>query len=401
MTHVADADEREFDVFAAGQDPLDLLAATWAVRRRDGLDAEGEAALQAWLASDPRHAAAFEDMDATFGEVQHLPDDDVAALKAGLRAPPSATDATTAQAALADVVPRALPSAAGRAPRSWLDSWLDLQFLFPRLAAAAMLLLVLGGGWIGWRYWWQLPVHEQTYATARGQQLGVSLPDAHGNADGEGSRLHLDTATRTEVRLYRDRREVLLQDGQALFAVHRDAQRPFHVRAGSLRITVLGTRFSVRHTRTGLEAGRTVVSVEEGRVRVTRVAHERVNEGDVADDPATDDAGSGSSLELVAGQMVVADDAGNLGAVASIPSGAIAPWHKGRLSFDQTPLAEAIAEFERYGATGLVVRDPAVAALPVGGSYSLRQFQHFADTLPQVLPVRMVKRSGSTEVVSR
>jgi transmembrane sensor len=59
-----DADEREFDAFTRTQDPLDVAAATWLVRRRNGLDAQGEAELRAWLAADPRHRQAFEDMDA-------------------------------------------------------------------------------------------------------------------------------------------------------------------------------------------------------------------------------------------------------------------------------------------------------------------------------------------------
>lgn len=47
--------------------------------------------------------------------------------------------------------------------------------------------------------------------------------------------------------------------------------------------------------------------------------------------------------------------------------------------------------------TGLVKRALAVAALPVGGSYSLNQWQRFAETLPQVLPVRLVRRGEVTE----
>ena len=38
------------------EDPIEREAATWAVRRNAGLDAEGRARLQAWLAADPRHA---------------------------------------------------------------------------------------------------------------------------------------------------------------------------------------------------------------------------------------------------------------------------------------------------------------------------------------------------------
>lgn len=209
----------------------------------------------------------------------------------------------------------------------------------------------------------------------------VNLPDAKD----AGSRLQLDTATRLEARLYRDRREVRLHDGQAMFTVQPDSDRPFHVWAGALRITVVGTRFSVRQTASGLDAGQTVISVEEGRVRLARAGADAAL----------------STVELTAGQMVVADEAGRISPVTRVRAAVIAPWRDGRLSFDQTPLGQAIAEFERYGPTGLVVRDPAVAAWPVGGSYSVHQWQRFAATLPHVLPVRLEQRGDHTEIVAR
>ncbi|MDP3654541.1 MAG: FecR domain-containing protein [Rhodoferax sp.] len=391
-----DADEREFETFAQAQDPRDIEAATWVARWRNGLDAEGQAELQAWLDTDPRHAEALEDMDATFGDVKQLPDDDLVSLKASL--PDRVQAAATPPQVVAESPsrpwqkPARQPAKPGR--RQWLLGW---RLLVPQAAAATIAFTIVGGGWLGWDHWRQQPVFEHVFSTERGQQLTTSLPDAGGQAGFKGSTLQLDTATRAEVRLYHDRREVRLQNGQAMFAVHSDAQRPFHVYAGPLRITVVGTRFSVRHTGTGLDAGQTVVSVEEGRVRVARV--DRAEPGNEVSATAGS-LGSGS-VELTAGQQVVANAQGQLGSVAGVLAGAIAPWRDGRLSFDQTPLAQAIAEFERYGRTGLVVRDRTVGTLPVGGSYSLRQWQHFAETLPQVLPVRLVRRGEVTEVVAR
>ncbi|MBZ8141848.1 iron dicitrate transport regulator FecR, partial [Rubrivivax gelatinosus] len=40
-------------------------AARWVARRRDGLDAPGRRALQAWLDVDPRHAQALAELEAT------------------------------------------------------------------------------------------------------------------------------------------------------------------------------------------------------------------------------------------------------------------------------------------------------------------------------------------------
>lgn len=358
-----DAQTRAFEAFAQEHDALDIEAATWAARRRNGLDAQGQAAFDAWLAAAPAHARALQDMEGTLGQVRQLAAADVAQLRRGFEG-------------------RARPAPERRGWRERLGLGLGTQRT-PWLAHAAVALLVVvvtGAGWMGVDHWRQQPTFTQAFATERGQQTVVTLPDDAA----QGSTLQLDTSTRLQAQLFRDRREVQLQDGQALFSVHSDASRPFHVRAGNLQITVVGTKFSVRHTATGLDAGRTVVSVEEGHVRVARA-----------------DAATEAPVELLAGQMVVGDDRGAIGAVAQIPPTAIAPWRAGRVSFDNTPLAQALAEFERYRSTGLVINDPAVAELRVGGSYNVQQFARFVDSLALMLPVRLVAQGEQREIVLR
>jgi transmembrane sensor len=74
-------------------------------------------------------------------------------------------------------------------------------------------------------------------------------------------------------------------------------------------------------------------------------------------------------------------------------------WRAGRVVLNDTPLGDAVAEFERYFDTGLVVPDPAVAALRLNGSFDLRQAGAFKRALPEVLPVRLQTRAdGKTEV---
>ena len=358
--------EREFDAFARTQDPLDIEAAMWMVRRRGGLDAHGQAALQAWLDADPRHAAALDEMDSAYANIKRLPDTDTTAL---------GTDPRDTH----DPSPATAPSN----PASVRQRTHRRGHLARTMAAALAFVII---GWASWQYRGQQPLFDQSFATGPGQQQTITLPDA----GDQGSHLQLDTATRMDARLYSDRREVRLHNGQAMFTVAPDATRPFHVRAGALRITVVGTRFSVRQTTSGLDAGQTVIAVEEGHVRVAP-----------ADQANRDEASPAAPLELTAGQMAVADQAGRLSAVIPIPTSAIAPWRDGRVNFDQTPLSTAIAEFERYGNTGLIVRDPAVAAMRVGGSYGVRQWRHFTETLPQVLPIRLVRRGNITEIVAR
>ena len=59
-------------------DALEQEAATWAVRCNAGLDAQGQAALQAWLAADARHAPALDAMRTSIAGVQNLPAQDLA-----------------------------------------------------------------------------------------------------------------------------------------------------------------------------------------------------------------------------------------------------------------------------------------------------------------------------------
>ncbi|HNS57615.1 MAG TPA: FecR domain-containing protein [Nitrosomonas europaea] len=381
-----EADARDFAEFIAGQDPLDAAAAGWVVRRQDGLTPEEEAELQEWLAADPAHARALAQVEDVWGRMDELPDEGVVALKARL----SSHEADTVlppSISVSDPVPvvpesqhRPRPSSsiqpASPGRRSWL---IGLGRFVPQITAAAVAFSVVSVGWYGWSTWQHQPTFQQSFATARGEQKKVNLPD--------GSTLWLDTTTQAEVVLYRQRREVRLTDGQALFAVQSNPDQPFDVLTGGTRITVVGTRFSVRRTRSGLGAeGSVSVVVEEGRVRVaSRSAAHKMD--------------SSSSVELSAGQSIIADAAGALGPVNRDDAPA-ATWREGRVSFSGTPLMQALAEFERYGDTGLVIRDPAVAALKVNGSFDLRQIGAFARALPRVLPVQLSTRDGQTEIIA-
>ena len=233
-------------------------------------------------------------------------------------------------------------------------------------AAAAMLLLSMGAG--GYQWWQQQPTFSQAYATARGQRLAVALPD--------GSKVELDTATQLHVTVYRQRREVRLAHGEALFQVQAKQGQPFNVLSGPLTVTVVGTQFSVRNT--VAHDGQLRVAVQHGQVRVAGARQDLV--------------------DLTAGQGVSSDAGGRLSDVASLAPGSVAPWRDGRVTFDNVPLGVALAEFERYGDTGLAVRDPAVARLRIGGSFSLTQLDRFAAALPQLLPVHVVREGAVSEI---
>jgi transmembrane sensor len=388
-----EADEREFETYARTQNPVQVQAALWATRRTEGLGTAAEAEFQDWLRADPAHADAFQEMARGLDPVRQLPGDKVQSLRDSLRhnaprgTPAQALNASTGPGPAVEplVQPASRPTKRPPLPalpsrRAWMAG---IGRLFPQAATAVAAVALVGGGWTGWAHWRSQPTFAKNYATERGQRLDVQLPD--------GSTLQLDAATQAEVRLYRERREVRLLEGQAFFIVSADPQRPFDVLAGAMHITVVGTRFSVRRTFTGLDAGKSVLAVESGRVRVSQMG---------ASGPARADKVMGR-VELTGGQGVTVDEGGRLQPIVNIAPASVAAWRTGRISFNDTPLTEALAELERYGNTGLVVLDPTVGALRLGGSFNVRQVDALAQALPSLLPVRLERRHGVVEIMGR
>lgn len=326
----------------------------WFVRRhREEWSTRDERLFQDWIDADPKHADAYRQWESRWKAFDAISPETVATWREGFSGN------------------RSSPTRRG--------------FLKPAFALAAA-GVVAGGSYLGWSHLQAQPVFMQAFGTQRGQQLEVPLPD--------GTVLRLDTATRLEVRYFRERREVRLTDGQAVFAVQSDAQRPFDVLAGPLHVRVVGTRFAVRHTPgiAGAEGAR--VSVEEGKVRVTR--REKAPDDSWVESSA---AALENAVFLTAGQQVESDPQGVLAAVSAVPGDGIAPWREHRLSFVDTPLARALAELERYGSTGLVVHDPAVAALRLSGTFDPRDARTLRRALPSALPVRLKGDGPVAEIV--
>ena len=210
-----------------------------------------------------------------------------------------------------------------------------------------------------------------TYTTGVGGHKTVALKD--------GSLIELNTATILRVADGGTRR-VWLDQGEAYFQVVHNPSRPFVVTASDHRITDIGTKFLIRRDTGSLE-----VAVVEGRVRF-----------DAADKPI-----QSATAMLSAGDVAVAQ-AGSLSVVnktARVLSNELS-WRRGVLVFNHTTLAEAAAEFNRYNREKLAVFDPAVARIPIGGTFQMDNTKDFVNLAQTVLGLRVEKRGNQT-VISR
>jgi transmembrane sensor len=189
----------------------------------------------------------------------------------------------------------------------------------------------------------------QRLETAVGQERQVRLAD--------GTSVELDTATRIEVRFSRREREVRLLAGQALFDVAHRADWPFHVSTQGVDVRDLGTRFDVRAGPESL-----AVTVVQGVVNVSApaLAH---------------------SWRVTAGQTLTPGPAATPHPVDAM---AAIRWTTGRLEFENTSLADAAREMNRYARHPLVLRGAAVEALRVSGAFDAANTQAFASTLASV-----------------
>jgi transmembrane sensor len=129
----------------------------------------------------------------------------------------------------------------------------------------------------------------------------------------------------------------------------------------------VGTRFNVRKLDSTVE-----VTVDEGRVIVGApdvLEHAR-------------NVGLLASPVLVAGQSAVAGSGGLT--LKALPQDAIArklAWQNQMLAFDGDRLSEVVAQFNRYNDRQLVIVDPAIAALKVGGFFKPTNLDAFVSIL--------------------
>lgn len=170
------------------------------------------------------------------------------------------------------------------------------------------------------------------YATQRGETREVALAD--------GSRLTLGSGTTLRVRLGRQQRDVTLVDGEASFDVAHLPDRPFVVAVGAREVRVLGTEFNILS-----HAGRLAVSVRRGLVAVS--------------------GGQEGTVKLARGQQLVQAPGAAARTQAVAPDAAFA-WKSGKLVYDRTPLAEVVADLNRYVARPIRV-DPSAASVRVSG----------------------------------
>lgn len=221
-----------------------------------------------------------------------------------------------------------------------------------RVAGIAASLVALAG--VISVFWLTGRVDDRAYETEVGEQRRITLAD--------GSAMEINTDSRIRVRFGKESRDIYLDEGEVFFDVAKDVRRPFRVFSDTSVIRAIGTQFNVYR-----QKGQTEVTVLEGRVAIGNAPH------GVAELAGFQGAPS-APLEVPAGRKVIVEAASKSDAVA-IPRDAVvdsstaAAWRRRRLIFDDAPLADVVAEFNRYNVQHLAIEDPRLAAERISGVF--------------------------------
>ncbi|WP_338919829.1 FecR family protein [Pseudomonas silesiensis] len=320
---------------ACGQTTVRDEAAQWFVRLQEpAVDVEERRRFERWLNEHPQHRDEYQLLEGLWTAADLLP---AARLQALCETPPA------------------------RGKRRPLVRY---------AVAASVLAVAVGLGMFSQLH--QPAIYSAEFSTAPGERQQVALPD--------GSVIDLNSRSHVQVRYENDRRRIELMQGEAMFSVEHDRDRPFVVEAGSGKVTVTGTRFDVRR-----DASETRVVVEQGTVKVQGR-----------------DAADNDFISLTAGLGTRVDTQGKVAAAYAVNPAELTAWRSGKLVFNNASLRDVAEEVSRYREKPLTVSNDKVGNLRLTSVFKSDNTDALLKALPSILPVAVrTLDDGSQQIISK
>jgi transmembrane sensor len=211
---------------------------------------------------------------------------------------------------------------------------------------------------------------SKTYTTNVGEMRSITLED--------GSVVELNTRSKLRARFTATERDVQLLAGEAIFKVAKNPHRPFRVSSGPTQIVAVGTEFNV-----DAHNSRTVVTVLEGRVRVTNSMSTLSGKTSGTNTPTA------QQIELATGEQAIVAQHHPPQRVAVADTVRVTAWTERRLIFEDTTLADVAAEFSRYNEKAIRILGQSLAAKRITGSFNATDQASFVEFLRTHADVRV------------
>ncbi len=209
----------------------------------------------------------------------------------------------------------------------------------------------------------------------------------------DGSSIDLNRGARVVVQFSSSDRRVLLESGEAQFAVAKDPARPFVVRAGGVEVRAVGTAFNVKLSGAHIE-----VLVTEGTVHVSQRRPRRATGAVDNSAPVLAAISAGQRTTIPVAPMISPP------VIVSAGQAEIAEllhWKPRLLDFEAAPLAEVVASFNRANPMQLIIADEGLRELPIVASIRSDNVEGFVRLLEATMGVRAEREAADRIVLRR
>ncbi len=316
-------------IFASSTQRVQYRAIEWLARMESSAHSPAdEARFFEWLAQSPLHQAAYIEAESLWqkGEILNH------------------------------------PSCVRASSKSIVESFATMLTWQPVIACALLTMITLGSG----LFLLAQSTHQQEryeFQTALGEWKQFQLND--------GSTITLNTGSHVSVALERSQRNITLHKGEAIFDVARDRERPFTVNTRQGSVHVLGTKFNILDAPDKVE-----VTVFHGRVGLAPNTKKMPTENVALFEP---------EITLQANQQLSIAEAEQGMNPREVDAKLITAWQNGRLVYHGTPLAQVVADINRYYASQLVLEDAALGKREVVAVIKLGNFDQTVSALSSTL----------------
>lgn len=189
------------------------------------------------------------------------------------------------------------------------------------------------------------------------EQKTVTLPDQ--------SSIVLSPNSQMEVRYSESARELQLHKGQIFLNVAQDTRRPFKVLTSQGVIRVIGTQFAVQQLADDLK-----ITVVEGLVGLLK--------------PESAISDQAPLLILRKNQQILYSDALKGTEATTLDAARETSWTKGRIIFDDTPLAEVTAILNQHLSLPIQIATPDLRTKRIVGAISVKSPRAAAAALASI-----------------
>lgn len=208
-------------------------------------------------------------------------------------------------------------------------------------------------------------VYSEFFQTKVNEHRTITLDD--------NSQVDLGANSQLAVRYSNTSRELLLYQGEALFSVSKDKQRPFIVRYQNSQVEALGTVFNVRANPASIR-----VDVLEGRVAVTQQ----------------------QAIKLTQGQAVEVTQQGDVTRSKAQGEALTMAWQKGYLVYQNAELGNVLNDVSRYSEIKVKLSDQRLAKLTYNGTFLTTEISDWLNSLEKIYPITVMQKGEEYTLIA-